>query len=108
MAVVDALLALSPAAWLWQWASTQGAVQQGWATLVMSAALAVLVALLIDKLWGEPPTWLHPVVGMGKLLDKLGKCIAPSRENAWHCKTFVAGSAAWCGLVAIFFSFYAA
>ncbi|MBQ0132512.1 MAG: cobalamin biosynthesis protein CobD, partial [Comamonas sp.] len=108
MAVVDVLLGLSPAAWLWQWASTEGAAQQGWATLVMTAALAVLVALLIDKLWGEPPTWLHPVVGMGKLLDKLGKCIAPSRDNASRCKTFVAGSIAWCGLVALFFAIYAA
>lgn len=107
MVVVDALLALSPAAWLWQWASATGPTQQGAAALVMTATLAVLVALLLDKLWGEPPTWLHPVVGMGKLLDKIGKKIAPGRDDVSHCKSFVAGSVSWCGLVALFFTFYA-
>jgi adenosylcobinamide-phosphate synthase len=29
---------------------------------LMGAALAVLVALALDRLWGEPPVWLHPVV----------------------------------------------
>ncbi len=43
----------------------------------MAAALAVLVALLLDRLWGEPPVWLHPVVLMGKLLGRIGQCIAP-------------------------------
>jgi adenosylcobinamide-phosphate synthase len=33
-----------------------------------SVAGALLLALLIDAAWGEPPAWLHPVVGMGKYL----------------------------------------
>lgn len=32
------------------------------------AAVAVLLALLVDRLLGEPPAWLHPVVAMGKYL----------------------------------------
>jgi adenosylcobinamide-phosphate synthase len=35
---------------------------QLWAQDLMGAALAVLVALALDRLWGEPPVWLHPVV----------------------------------------------
>ncbi|HEY1129044.1 MAG TPA: adenosylcobinamide-phosphate synthase CbiB [Roseateles sp.] len=31
--------------------------------------LALLAALAIDRLLGEPPTWAHPVVGMGRFLD---------------------------------------
>lgn len=36
--------------------------------------LAIVVALLVDRL-GEPPTWMHPVVGMGRYLGwfKLAK-----------------------------------
>lgn len=30
--------------------------------------LAMLAALLVDRLLGEPPTWAHPVVGMGRFL----------------------------------------
>ena len=31
-------------------------------------ALAALVALAVDRLWGEPPVRWHPVVWMGKAL----------------------------------------
>ena len=37
---------------------------------IMAAALPL--ALLIDAVWGEPPAWLHPVVGMGKYLSWCG------------------------------------
>ncbi|MBL8277520.1 MAG: cobalamin biosynthesis protein CobD [Pelomonas sp.] len=30
--------------------------------------LSLAVALFIDRLWGEPPAWAHPVVGMGRYL----------------------------------------
>lgn len=31
----------------------------------------VFLAILLDQLLGEPPTWLHPVVGIGKLVARL-------------------------------------
>ncbi|HPU19155.1 MAG TPA: cobalamin biosynthesis protein, partial [Alicycliphilus sp.] len=31
-------------------------------------ALALVLALVIDRLWGEPPAPLHPVVWMGRAL----------------------------------------
>ena len=31
-------------------------------------ALALLIALAIDRCWGEPPAPLHPVVWMGRAL----------------------------------------
>lgn len=40
-------------------------------------AAAVLLALLLDAWLGEPPPRLHPVVAMGRLLDALGRRIAP-------------------------------
>ncbi|MDR7333690.1 adenosylcobinamide-phosphate synthase CbiB [Roseateles asaccharophilus] len=50
--------------------------------------LALLVALLVDRL-REPPSWMHPVVGMGRYLGwfKLTRLPAPL--------AFVAGALAW-------------
>lgn len=50
--------------------------------------LAILVALLVDRL-GEPPGWMHPVVGMGRYLGwfKLTKLPPPL--------AFIAGALAW-------------
>jgi adenosylcobinamide-phosphate synthase len=53
-------------------------------------AAALLIALLIDRLWGEPPAALHPVVGMGRYLQAIGRHL-PQRPAA----AFVAGAAAW-------------
>jgi adenosylcobinamide-phosphate synthase len=53
-------------------------------------AAALLIALLIDRLWGEPPAALHPVVGMGRYLRAIGRRL-PQRPRA----AFVAGAAAW-------------
>jgi len=39
----------------------------------MIYALALLLALLIDRLWGEPPLRLHPVVWMGNYLGWAGE-----------------------------------
>ncbi|HEY8880936.1 MAG TPA: adenosylcobinamide-phosphate synthase CbiB [Roseateles sp.] len=52
--------------------------------------LSIAVALLVDRL-GEPPTWMHPVVGMGRYLGgfKLTR-LAPAAG-------FVAGALAWMG-----------
>ena len=51
--------------------------------------LAMLFALLIDRTFGEPPTWAHPVVGMGRYfaLFKLTR-LPPALA-------FIAGAIAW-------------
>ena len=56
---------------------------------IMAAALGL--ALLIDVLWGEPPAWLHPVVGMGKYLGLWQGCL-PALQPA---SAFVAGALLW-------------
>ncbi|MDT9000193.1 adenosylcobinamide-phosphate synthase CbiB [Paucibacter sp. APW11] len=33
--------------------------------------LAMLIALLVDRLFGEPPSWAHPVVAMGRYLKAM-------------------------------------
>ena len=70
-------------------------------------ALAVLVALAVDRLWGEPPLRWHPVVWMGSALQLLGERIAPSAPNAQSSKRFWLGALAWCVLAAIVFVAYA-
>ncbi len=52
---------------------------------------AMLWALCIDRLWGEPPTWAHPVVAMGRYLGlfKQRLCALPPAS------AFVAGALAW-------------
>ncbi len=59
---------------------------------------ALLASLLIDVLWGEPPGWLHPVVGMGRYLGlwRDGLTSLPP------VPAFLAGSVAWlAGAVAV-------
>jgi len=53
--------------------------------------MSVLLALSLDWIFGEPPTWLHPVVAMGRYLKWAGNGLtkrAPSRA-------FFAGTVAW-------------
>lgn len=104
---LEVLPALSPLLALWQSIDADGAAGTWWAQQVLSAAAAVLVGLAMDRLWGEPPVWLHPVVLMGKLLDCLGKKIAPSTDAIGYCRSFVFGCIAWLALAAIFFIVYA-
>lgn len=61
----------------------------GLAILVPAAAIAV--ALVVDRLLGEPPTWAHPVVAMGRWLAWAGQPW-PGRPplQAW-----LGGAAAW-------------
>ena len=59
----------------------------------MWMASILLLAVCIDRLWGEPPAVLHPVVWMGHYLEFWGK---------WTTRlppvgAFLAGAAAWCG-----------
>lgn len=59
--------------------------------LAQVMAGALLLALLIDRVWGEPPAALHPVVGMGQYLNAAGKRL-PDLPPAW---AFAGGAAAW-------------
>ncbi len=68
-------------------------------TAVFGAAL--LLALAIDVLWGEPPAPLHPVVWMGKALQGCGERIAPLQPVVDDYKSFWLAALAWCALAAI-------
>jgi adenosylcobinamide-phosphate synthase len=46
----------TPSAWWW----------------ALSVVLAMGVACAVDRLWGEPPSWAHPVVAMGRFLGAFG------------------------------------
>jgi adenosylcobinamide-phosphate synthase len=89
--------------------------------------LAVLVALVIDHRWGEPPVRWHPVVWMGTALGWAGRRIAPialvdpvapvtpvahgEPTGGWagacagwwaeKIKPFGLGALAWCALAAL-------
>jgi len=57
----------------------------------LTAALAVLIAFTVDRCWGEPPPWMHPVVYMGRALSSLG---APW-PSVTPRQAFMRGAAAW-------------
>lgn len=60
------------------------------------APAAILVALLVDRCWGEPPARWHPVVGMGRYLGVLGPRIAPAwGAPAGTVRPFALGALAW-------------
>jgi len=61
-------------------------------------AAAIVVALLVDLCWGEPPARWHPVVGMGRYLSFMGRRIAPLADAhaAPSARAFVPGAVAWC------------
>lgn len=99
-------VAVSPLAWAWKLWTHSGDAQLLWAQDLMAAALAVLVALALDRLWGEPPVWLHPVVAMGHLLGWLGKWIAPRVHSYRIWMRFIAGMLAWCAAAAMVFVIY--
>ena len=44
----------------------------GWAPLAAWPAVAMLVALCVDRAFGEPPLRWHPVVAMGRYLGWFG------------------------------------
>jgi len=53
--------------------------------------LAMLVALLVDRLLGEPPVWAHPVVGMGRYLGAFGDRLSALPP----AQAFVGGALVW-------------
>lgn len=57
----------------------------------LALGIVPLATLLVDRLVGEPPVILHPVVGMGRLLDALGRRL-PSGPPT---RAFVTGALAW-------------
>jgi adenosylcobinamide-phosphate synthase len=57
---------------------------------------AVLVALTLDLVWGEPPARLHPVVAMGAYLGAVGRRVSrASGTQARPCFEFWSGALAW-------------
>jgi adenosylcobinamide-phosphate synthase len=59
------------------------------------AALAVVLALGVDRLFGEPRRW-HPVVGMGRYLGWAARWVAPARPCAGRdLAAFSRGTVAW-------------
>jgi adenosylcobinamide-phosphate synthase len=73
----------------------------------LSFALALLLALAIDRWWGEPPLLLHPVAWMGRYLGWIGGLIAPREAlPSPNWRAFTSGALAWyggamlCGLAA--------
>lgn len=65
--------------------------------LALVLAGALLLALLIDRLWGEPPAVVHPVVGVGHYLNAVGKHLPDLPPWA----AYVGGALAWCVGVAV-------
>lgn len=65
-------------------------------TFIFAAAL--LLALAIDRYWGEPATRWHPVVWMGRYLGWAGRQVAPpaSLQGDPDYKAFRLGALAWC------------
>lgn len=53
---------------------------------------ALWLALGIDRLWGEPPRWLHPVVAMGRYFTLCSALLL--RQQA--ARAFILGALAWC------------
>lgn len=70
----------------------------GSADTLTIASLAVLVALAVDRVWGEPPARWHPVVGMGRYLGWAGERIAPTPQRVATVsprRSVVAGALGW-------------
>lgn len=53
--------------------------------------LAMGVALLVDRLLGEPPAWAHPVVGIGRYLNAFGARLSALPP----APAFVGGALVW-------------
>jgi adenosylcobinamide-phosphate synthase len=67
----------------------------------LMVVLAMIVALLIDAALGEPPAALHPVVWMGKFLNRWGRGLserAPARAFIDGAVGWVAGAALFAGI----------
>lgn len=59
---------------------------------ILACMLAVPVALWVDRLWGEPPAWAHPVVAMGRYLGLMGLALTHLPAPL----ALLGGALAWC------------
>ncbi len=72
----------------------------------LAPLLAVLVALAVDRILGEPPTRLHPVVGMGHALARTGAWVqrrALQDPAAQDFKAFWLAALVWIAQAAMIF-----
>ncbi|MGH8034716.1 MAG: cobalamin biosynthesis protein, partial [Lysobacterales bacterium] len=78
--------------------------------IALVVALILLLALWIDRRFGEPPAWVHPVVWMGRYLQACGSITVRcppalafvSGALAWWLGAMLTGALAW-GLQALAF-----
>lgn len=63
---------------------------------------AVLVALVVDRVFGEPPVRVHPVVLMGHYLESVGRRVSRAAGAVPRPgPEFWGGALGWCGGVAL-------
>ena len=62
----------------------------------LHAALALLIALVVDRVLGEPPSRWHPVVWMGNFLQVTGQRLPQRWDGLPDFKAFWAGALVWC------------
>ena len=94
------------------WAEAAGwGLWGGWgvsqASSTAGLAMAMLLALALDRFWGEPPARLHPVVGMGWLLARCGRWVGAEKAvhpDGWR---WALGALVWSLLAACVASLYA-
>ena len=53
--------------------------------------MSIILAALIDRWWGEPPTRVHPVIWMGRYLEWVGRSLLSRRPLT----AFLLGAACW-------------
>ena len=67
-------------------------------------AVALVVALLVDRYLGEPPVRLHPVVWMGNYLNWAASLIHPNPSpEVQDLKAFWLAALYWCAGAAMVF-----
>lgn len=74
--------------------------------VALSGAAALLLAVVLDRLAGEPPERVHPVVCMGQVLRWWGDRLAPVAPRADDWKCFWSAALVWCALAAMVFAIF--
>lgn len=68
--------------------------------LAQTLALALLVALVVDHCLGEPPVRWHPVVWIGRALQRCAPWVLPRAQPHASAQTYVRGLIVWVVLAA--------